>query len=104
MKVDFKKIDKDSKKVVPGQDPYQDQGGWFNVPFDEKGYTIIHEFIPICGDLGRVSYNEDMGDDCFAVEIFCGAVFSEVILCDSYGEVCEVLSVIQISVIEGSAT
>ena len=104
MKVDFKKIDKKTKKVVPSVDPYSENGGWFNIPMFEKGYDIIHEFIPICGDFGRVLYNADMGEDCFAIEIFCKTVFSEVLFCDSYEEVCESLELIQLAVLEEDAT
>lgn len=101
MKVDFKRIDKATKKPVPGTDPCQKQGGWLNVPMVEKGYTVIHEFVPICGDLGRVLYNAEADQkDYFAIEIFCKNVFSEIIFCDSYQEVCEELSIIQYAILK----
>lgn len=88
MKVKFNRVDKDTRKIIDAEDPLAEKGGWLNVPMEEKDYTIIDEFIPICGDTGRVLYNENMKDDCFAIEIFCKNVFSEIIFCDSYQEVC----------------
>lgn len=104
MKVDFNKIDKITKKCVPGTDPCRDHGGWFNVPMVEKGYEIIHEFLPVCGDLGRVLYSDIKGVDSFAIEVFCKTVFSEVIFCDTYSEVCEELDKIQFALLEVDAT
>lgn len=62
-------------------DPYEANGGWLNLPMEDKGYEQIMEFAIVVGDFGRVLKKEDMS---YAIEFFSGTTCLAVFFVPTY--------------------